>query len=165
MALPNPRTNSVRIVGGGTQHDAASALFGHEYEQFQWPTAEADDQPDYPAANTIAEQNVVITDGRIPEVLDYLVTLLSPLGEVLAMIAETIGDAGALHITVFADPVSEKTRETIYGGERELLDRFPDITFDFHLRQPERVDGEPMIPPAPQALVLWHRVDTDAHGG
>lgn len=157
------RTDYVFIVGGAKFDPAV--ITAHEPDGGDIHIVDAPPSPaPYHPVDT-ASESVAQIDARVPLVLHHLIASLTPLRDVLAVIAESIGDHGAVHITVFADPLVDATRESVYAAERDLLETFADMTFDFHLRQPERVNGEIVIPPAPQALVLWHRADVDAIGG
>lgn len=97
---------------------------------------------------------------RLRVLLDHLVSSLSKSNSVVAILAEPIEDHGAaVHITTFADPLDESTRDAVYSAECDLIDKFENTRFDFHLRQPARVDGRIVIPPTPYALILWQRLD------
>ena len=95
--------------------------------------------------------------------LDHLVSSLSKPNSVVAILAEPIEDHGAaVHITTFADPLDESTRDAVYSAECDLIDKFESTRFDFHLRQPVRVDGRIVIPPTPYAMILWQRSDANS---
>lgn len=129
-----------------------------------------------PSATNAAHRNTrlsrVETDdsGQLPPpepqlrlLLDYLVNSLSRPNSVVAILAEPVEDNGAaVHITTFADPLDEPTREAVYSAECDLIDKFENTRFDFHLRQPQRVQGRIVIPPSPYAMILWQRSESDA---
>jgi hypothetical protein len=151
---------TVRIVGGASELERAALLFTVPQAR-TIPTLGGLALSTVPV-ETFDVQLVGEIDASVTMVLDDLITALSPVSEVLAIIAEPIEDHHAIHITVFATPLTDSVRDTIYSAELSVIDKFQSMAFDFHVREPERVDGSVVIPPAPYALVLWHRPGANA---
>jgi len=72
---------------------------------------------------------------RNPAVLEFI-RRVSQIEGVRCVVAEPEEDA--IHLTTFASGLREKDRETIYDLECDLIDLYPDMLFDFHLRDADR---------------------------
>lgn len=150
----------VRIIGNGRMSNPAIPVPLAAFREVvvTEETIVDDLSPIGAAAETIDSYEDVTVDVRHGLVLNHLINALSPRGEVVAIIAEPIENHPALHITTFVTSLDDETRDAVYQAEIDLMDSFKDMTFDFHLRQPEMFEDVPAIPPAPYALVWWHRV-------
>jgi hypothetical protein len=114
----------------------------------------------YGLGYTDAEEQIEV-DYLVAPILDRFIERLHSVREVLAVVIENGPIEQHLHVTVFGLPVSEQVRESVYAAERDLMDAFPMKTFDFHLRQPEIIDGKPDIPASSYALLFWRRDDAN----
>jgi prevent-host-death family protein len=69
--------------------------------------------------------------------------LVSEMQDVEAMIVTRI--AGGYSIWTVADQLDEATRERLYSREWELMQLYPDISFDFHLLERQGRDLEEFV--------------------
>jgi hypothetical protein len=150
-----------RIIGEASNLEHAALLFGFPVQTFPG-SAESPPQDQMAPAETFGTDHIEEIDSSVSIVLDRLVTALSSVSAVIAIIADPIEDHKAIHITVFADKLTDDVRDTIYSAELAIIDEHKDMVFDFHVREAECVDERPLIPPAPYALVLWHRTGANA---
>ena len=84
---------------------------------------------------------------------------VSAIEGVRCVVAEPEEDA--IHLTTFARNLSEEDHTAIYDIEIDLIDSYPAMLFDFHLRDadrnlgatPESIEGE---------CLVWGSLDADA---
>lgn len=73
----------------------------------------------------------------------------------MAVLAEW-GESGERHVTTFLARRDAGLEEKIYEIEAQLIEKYKDRTFDFHLRQvPRDSDGKPKLPGGPYFLLTW----------
>lgn len=155
-----------RIIGAASDREHAAIVFSFPSSPAQTlGLAPSSPQEWMPPVETFGVECVKEVDARVSMVLDQMIKALSGVLPVIAIIAEPIEDHQALHITVFADTLTDDVRDAIYSAELAIIDEHKDMAFDFHVRQADRVDGQPVVPPAPYALVLWHRTEANAEQG
>jgi hypothetical protein len=69
-------------------------------------------------------------------------------------------DEKIIHLTTFADPVTEETQRSIYAIEAATIDAYPDLVFDFHLRvASETESGTPIAVPGQRFFAIWGNLD------
>src|SRR5262249_15837338 len=113
-----------------------------------------------PVAPDFATGTVEVTpwlDAFVPAIVSRFVEVLRSCQEVLAVIVEPGSNESDLHVTTFASSLSERVREAVYSAEGAVIDAYAPRTFNFHLRQPEMIGGQPVIPSAPYATHIWRK--------
>ena len=117
-----------------------------------------DPQPvSHDVATGTIESEAEVFDGFVPTIVSRFVEELRSCPQVLAVIVERGSNESDLHITTFAQSLTDDVREAVYSAERIAIDLFAPRTFNFHLRQPEVVGGQPLIPSATYETHLWRR--------
>ena len=66
-----------------------------------------------------------------------------------------------IEITTFAEPLTEETRDAVYAVEVGMIDDFPELVFDFHLRDASDLQG---VPPdkIPGVVAVWGSPDENS---
>lgn len=82
---------------------------------------------------------------------------VADLGEdVVAVLAE-LGEGGERHVTTFLAKRNPDLEQGIYDIEAQLIQKYQDRVFDFHLRPvPLNSAGNPELPSGPYFLLTWH---------
>lgn len=66
------------------------------------------------------------------------------------------------HLSTFATPLTEETRRAIYEAEATLIDSYPTLIFDFHLRDAgETIGLTPIAIPGQQFFAVWGDLDAN----
>ncbi len=81
---------------------------------------------------------------------------IADLGEgIIAILAEW-GEGNERHITTFMDRREKALEGKIYELEAELIEKYKDRVFDFHVRPvPRNSAGKPELPEGPYFLLTW----------
>jgi hypothetical protein len=81
---------------------------------------------------------------------------VADLGENIVAVLAEWGEGGERHITTFVAKKDADIERRIYEMEAQLIEKFKDRTFDFHLRSvPRGSDGNPELPTGPYFLLTW----------
>jgi hypothetical protein len=89
---------------------------------------------------------------------------VADLGEnVLAILAE-YGESGERHITTFLAKRDSCLEERIYEIEAQMMEKYKDRIFDFHIRAvPRDSSGNPELPSGPYFLLTWQASNYGNH--
>lgn len=150
--------NQVVVIRNMDAADERPPLrLGMQGEPLALALAVPEPRPVAPGAATHTIHTEVQMDALVPVIVNRLVEEMRACRQVVAVIVEPGSNPSDLHITIFADSLADETRDAVYSAESKIIDEHPARTFNFHLRQPERVGGQPLIPSAPYATHLWRR--------
>ena len=99
----------------------------------------------------------------IPAIAEFANRVLSVKG-VRCIVAEIVEDEEeVIHITTFAQGLSDATCKSVYALEGELIDSAPNLLFDFHLRKvADEIGGTPEPSGAELAFALWGSLDENS---
>lgn len=83
---------------------------------------------------------------------------------VFAMLVEG-GETGERHITTFLKESDSDLESRIYGIEADIIEKYPNHTFDFHVREiPRDGAGNPILPPGETYFMLtWQSPKTNGN--
>jgi hypothetical protein len=90
--------------------------------------------------------------------------LVAEIPNVKGVIAEQGEDGTSIHVTTFAENLSEDVRKRIYMTESDLMLRHPNFIFDFHLRREEDVRGVPLPISGKFYYAIWRFPDAEPAG-
>ncbi|HVN30153.1 MAG TPA: hypothetical protein VMT64_16760 [Candidatus Binataceae bacterium] len=96
---------------------------------------------------------------RNPAVIEFA-RRVSAIEGVRCVIAEP--EDGAIHLTTFATPLSDKIVDAIIAVEATLIDDFPPLLFDFHIFDAARHFGE-RAESIPGECFVWGDLSADQH--
>jgi hypothetical protein len=116
--------------------------------------------PTLPIAPLIARPPVVWGGGHTS--ITEFVNKVSKVQGVRCIVVEDV-DERIIHFTTFADPLTEQTRDVIYAIEASVVDSYPDLVFDFHLRDSsETIGGTPTAIPGQRFFAVWGGLDENS---
>ena len=114
--------------------------------------------PKFPIA-AIRKQEPIPFKSVPPCVHGFVKTVAKVAGVRCVVVEE--GENNTIHITTFAEPLTEECREAVYAIEADLVQGNPNLMFDFHLRD---ADGSRNIAAAISGkhyFAIWGGVDAD----
>jgi len=77
------------------------------------------------------------------------------ISNVKYVIAETGEDGMSVHITTFAERLTDEVRAQIYRLESAMITENPHVAFDFHLRRQEEAHGSPTQVTGKYYYAIW----------
>lgn len=115
----------------------------------------------------ITEAQPIVVHSVHPSISEF-VRRVAEIEGVHCVVAEDISeedkpDEYIIHLTTFAHPLSEQTRSAVYAIEAELIDEYPDRSFDFHLRDSSgTVTQTPMLLPGQRFFAIWGTLNEES---
>jgi hypothetical protein len=110
-----------------------------------------------PPVSFIQRQSQLWTGGH-PAINDF-VKRASGIDGVRCLVVEEV-DEKIVHLTTFADPVTEEVQQAVYAVEAAIIDTYPESVFDFHLRvASETESGTPVPVPGQRFFAIWGNLD------
>jgi hypothetical protein len=119
---------------------------------------------------------VTVMDIPPPQIIDRapVISYLTPpaVSKFTEMVAEIDGvrcivaedaEGQIIHITTFADPLTDKTRDAVYAAEASVIQSYPEQVFDFHLRDAAQTEtGTPIPIPGQRFFAIWGALDEES---
>ena len=102
------------------------------------------------------DANARVQATRFQEAIDFMGMFLTGVGLVIAVVGEPVDGLEVLPVTTFTKEI-EATRAAVYDAEIQLIDKFPDMKFDFHLRELEDDVPEPPAFAFLTTKLTWNR--------
>jgi hypothetical protein len=149
------KEQSVRLFGllsslaGAAGTSATKDIGGPEAFQFHWQTRRL---------SPVKVQTLVIETTSAPTVPAYIhdfAKTVSQIENVCRVIAEEGEDGRSIHVTTFANDLTDEIRTRIYDVEANFIEQHPDVIFDFHLRREEEATGAAVPVAAKYYYAVW----------
>ena len=109
----------------------------------------------------VVEHEPIVVHSVPPFVSDF-VRSVAEIEGVRCIVAEDAADEQTVHFTTFAQPVTDHLREAVYAVEQKVIEDYPDVIFDFHLRDASRtITGTPVLVPGQRFFAVWGSLDDE----
>ena len=99
----------------------------------------------------------------VPPCIHSFVRAVTKVTGVRCVVAEE-GEQDTVHLTTFADPLTEEARARVYAIEAETIKANSDYVFDFHLRRADEAKatgGTPAGIAGAHYFAVWGGIDAD----
>jgi hypothetical protein len=97
-----------------------------------------------------------------PPSVSKFTQLVAEIDGVRCIVAED-AEGQIIHITTFANPLTDKSREAVYAAEASIIESHPDQVFDFHLRDAAQTEtGTPIPIPGQHFFAVWGALDEES---
>lgn len=117
-------------------------------------------QIDIPPPSII--EHAPITSYQTPPSVSKFTQMVAEIDGVRCIVAED-AEGQIIHITTFASPLTDKTREAVYAAEAGIIETYPDQVFDFHLRDAEQTETCTSAPiPGQHFFAVWGALDEES---
>ncbi len=110
---------------------------------------------------SIIEHAPIVTYMTPPSVSKFT-EMVAEIDGVRCIVAED-AEGQIIHVTTFAGPMTDKTREGVYAAEAIVIETYPDQVFDFHLRDAAQTETGTPIPILGQHFfAVWGALDEES---
>jgi hypothetical protein len=112
-----------------------------------------------PERSTSVQVREAVRPRPVPAELLRFVHAVTGIEGVRCVVIEEFSEA-SLHITTFADPMTEDLRDRVYDAEIAAIEAAPALALDFHLRRADEVhSGTPSSVTGQHIFAVWGTLD------
>jgi hypothetical protein len=139
--LPDDGPASVNLVGRGRQSKAANTEKSDDQLGLKWVWDIRPGQSPQTSEPPTFRLPEVFNLSTLPPCVHEFVRTVANIPGVQCIVAEE-AEHRTVHLSTFADPLTEETERLIYQAEMDLIFSNPNLRFDFHTRRASEAKGE-----------------------